>query len=235
MISDVEVLTAGRSADLRDAVHAMRERWIPRGTEPASFFTLGTPSYLDLAEEPENGYRDRARRTRRLLWEGFGWLYESLSAVLAEHLQAPVRYAENLALPGFHVWLSEAVFTKPQAPVHFDLQYKAFEWPPGTDISRLLSFTLPVRLPRAGGGLNVWDATYEQFQTALRRGWIEGAADLQRFHTRTYVPYTVGRMVIHSGHILHQVAPTSRVEPDDERLTLQGHGIWCDDRWILYW
>lgn len=236
VMESLAVLTAEESAAVRRRVHELREHWIPRGPAPASFFTLGTPSYLDLAENPETGeYHARAAATRALLLERFGRLYERLAAALAGHLGAPAEYAGDLALPGFHIWLAPAVFTKPKAPVHFDLQYRAFDWPPGTDLDRLLSFTLPLRLPRAGGGLNVWDATYARFQEALGRGWIEGAADLRRFCKHTYVPYTVGVMALHSGHILHQVAPTSRVEPDDERLTLQGHGVWSAGRWLLYW
>ncbi|MET8155853.1 hypothetical protein ABZT47_05730 [Sphaerisporangium sp. NPDC005289] len=235
-MESVPVLTGEQSAAVRDTVHDLRDHWLPRGPEPTAFFTLGPPSYLDLAQDPRAGeYRARARAARPVLRERFGWLYERLAEVLGEHLGSPVCYPEDLALPGFHVWLAAAVFTKPRAPIHFDLQYRAFDWPPGTDLERLLSFTLPIRLPVAGGGLNVWDATYEQFQLARRRGWVEGATDLLRFHTRTYVPYTVGTMAVHSGHILHQVAPVGQVEPDDERLTLQGHGVWCAGRWLLYW
>ncbi|MEV7523549.1 hypothetical protein [Streptomyces sp. NPDC091371] len=236
MIDRLTVLTEAESDALRETVHGLREHWIPRGAEPASFFTLGTPSYLDLAENPDVGdYQKRADTSRPLLWEAFGGLYERLADLLEGHLGAPVHYPGHLAMPGFHVWLSAAVFTKPKAPVHFDMQYRAFSWPPGTDLTRLVSFTLPVRLPAAGGGLNVWDADYEDFRRAAGKGWIESAADLKRFHTKHYVPYTPGQMVIHSGHTLHQVAPSSRVEPDDERLTLQGHGVWSAGRWLLYW
>ncbi|MBF6047968.1 hypothetical protein GO001_22560 [Streptomyces sp. NRRL B-1677] len=236
MIDRLTVLTEAGSAAVREDVHALRRHWIPRGAEPAAFFTLGTPSYLDLAGDPEEGdYRNRAGASRPVLWESFGGLYTRLADLLGEHLGAPVRYPEDLALPGFHVWLAAAVFTKPKAPVHFDMQYKAFTWPPGTDLSRLLSFTLPIRLPAAGGGLNVWDATYEEFRHAREKGWVEAAADLKRFHTMQYVPYEAGQMVIHSGHTLHQVAPSAGVAPDDERLTLQGHGVWRDGTWLLYW
>ncbi|MFF7393424.1 hypothetical protein ACFZAE_33915 [Streptomyces scabiei] len=236
MIDRLTVLTEADSAVLRDTVHGLREHWIPRGAEPAAFFTLGTPSYLDLAENPDTGdYRKRADASKAVLWESFGPLYERLADLLGRHLDAPVHYPEHLALPGFHVWLAAAVFTRAKAPVHFDMQYKAFTWPPGTDLSRLLSFTLPIRLPAAGGGLNVWDASHEDFRRALEKGWVDDAADLKRFHALHYVPYKAGEMVIHSGHILHQVAPSTRVEADDERLTLQGHGVWCDGRWLLYW
>ncbi|MFF9621211.1 hypothetical protein [Streptomyces griseosporeus] len=236
MIDRLTVLTAAESAALRDAVHALRPHWTARGREPASFFTLGAPSYLDLAGNPDGGpYQARADASRPLLWEAFGELYTRLAKLLEQHLGAPAEYPGHLALPGFHVWLAPAVFTRPKAPVHFDMQYRAFDWPEGTDLTRLLSFTLPVRLPAAGGGLNVWDATYDHFRHAVAKGWAESAADLKRFHRHQYVPYTEGEMVMHSGHTLHQVAPSPRVEPDDERLTLQGHGVWCDGRWLLYW
>ncbi|MGW7425589.1 hypothetical protein ACWGJB_37120 [Streptomyces sp. NPDC054813] len=103
-------------------------------------------------------------------------------------------YPEHLGLPGFHVWLSAAAFTKPIAPLHFDLQYRSISWPRGADLTRHISFTLSVRLPSAGGGLNIWDVSHEQFRHALAKGWVESVADLKRF--------------------------------DDERLTLQGHGVW---------
>lgn len=132
MIDSLEVLTAASSAELRDAVHGLRRHWTPRGPEPVAFFTLGAPSYLDLAPDPESAvYQRRAQASRPLLRDSFDWLYTRLSKLLGEHLGAPVTYAEHLGLPGFHVWLSAAVFTKPVAPLHFDLQYQSISWPPG--------------------------------------------------------------------------------------------------------
>jgi hypothetical protein len=233
VITSLDVLTGEQILGVRKAVHSLRSSWIPRGS---AFFTLGTPSYLDLAENPQTGdYHRRTYEYWSLLRERFDWLYQLIQDRLEEHLGAPARYREDLSLPGFHVWLAPAVFTKPRAPIHFDLQHLAFDWPPGTDPSRVLSYTLPIRLPVAGGGLNTWQATYDDFQHAMERGWIESANDLRRFYELRYVPYTVGQMVVHSGHLLHQVAPTSTVLPDDERLTLQGHAIWSVDRWLLYW
>ncbi|MEU6671985.1 hypothetical protein [Streptomyces sp. NPDC046727] len=236
MITELPLLSAEDTEDVRGRVHALREHWISRGGEPPAFLTLGTPSYLDVAERPETGHYERhGVAARPLLLEHFQDLYDLIGKALTDHLDAPVRYPDHLALPGFHIWLEAAIFTRPQAPVHFDLQYQAFDWPPGTDTDQLLSFTLPLRVPAAGGGLNLWEATYQDFRRSLARGWVESAADLQRFHTKRYVPYTPGRLYVHSGHVLHQVAPSGSVQPGDERLTLQGHGVRCADHWLLYW
>jgi hypothetical protein len=236
VIDELPLLTSTCTADLSDRVHRLRDHWVPRGPEPASFYTLGTPSYLDVAEDPATGYYEKhGVAARPMLQQHFGDLYEQVKAALSAHLDAVVQYAGHLALPGFHIWLEGAIFTRPEAPIHFDLQHQAFEWPPGADTSRQVSFTLPLRLPVAGGGLNLWDVTYDDFRRSRDRGWVEGASDLPRFYPKRYVAYRTGSLFVHSGHTLHQVAPSSRVEPGDERLTFQGHGVWSGSTWLLYW
>jgi hypothetical protein len=34
---------------------------------------------------------------------------------------------------------------------------------------------------------------------------------------------------------LCQIAAVDRAYPDDERITLQGHGLYCDGAWTIYW
>jgi len=53
--------------------------------------------------------------------------------------------------------------------------------------------------------------------------------------TARHHAYQPGTLVLHSGHMLHQIAPVPSVEPDDERIALQGHGIFYDGGWKLYW
>ncbi|MCM3921016.1 hypothetical protein ND748_04905 [Frankia sp. AiPs1] len=232
-ISTVRLLSVQEAEEVRDAVYRERPSWIERG---AGFHTLGTPSYLDLTPNSQAGdYHDRAARHRPLLWDRFGWLYNRLGAALVDILDAPVRYTERYALPGFHVWFTEAVFTRPRASVHFDLQYRLFDWPGEVDASRVFSFTLPLRVPAAGGGLNTWPVSHATFLSAMRRDLIDSVGDLRRFHPLQYVPYSPGELVVHSGLLLHQIAPSVSVRPGDERLTLQGHGIWSGDSWLLYW
>src|SRR5262249_24233555 len=152
VITALPLLTAEQIETVRAAVHDLRDQWIPRGPEPASFFTLGTASYLDVGRGPQDGpYQERRITARRQLWARFGWLYELVGEALEKHMRAGVSYPGHLAPPGFHIWLEGAIFTKPRASIHYDLQYQLLDWPPGTDTGRLLSFTLPIRLPRVGG------------------------------------------------------------------------------------
>jgi hypothetical protein len=59
--------------------------------------------------------------------------------------------------------------------------------------------------------------------------------EIAQSRTRTFHPYTPGVLMLHSGHTLHQIAAVDQVYPDDERITLQGHGLYCDGAWTIYW
>ena len=76
-----------------------------------------------------------------------------------------------------------------------------------------MSFTLAVALPQSGGGLNVRENRKQV----------------------THIPYHAGRLVLHRGDVLHQIAPTPQVRAGDERITLQGHGVLYRGVWHFYW
>jgi hypothetical protein len=48
------------------------------------------------------------------------------------------------------------------------------------------------------------------------------------------VPYKVGQLFYHTGHVLHQIVPGYKLDVEDRRITLQGHGVKCDGVWQLY-
>jgi len=74
----------------------------------------------------------------------------------------------------------------------------------------VITFTLPLSLPE-GSGLHMWQGD-----------------------VKTFYPYEVGQLVIHSGLLTHQAVLrcAGRVSP---RVTLQGHGVQRNNNIALYW
>lgn len=234
MITSLGLLAADECRRVEVQIKELRDLWIPRGPAGTSFFTLGAASYLDELSD----YRMHAERLNPVLCDRFTWLYSRVVDFLSRRLRAPVAFADGLAVPGFHIWLNRAIFVSPVASVHFDLQYQR-TWPEtatGVDYDHPLSFTLPIRLPRRGGGLNVWDVDYARFRQFLNR--IDGRVtptDLVALLERIRHPYTPGAIAMHSGHLMHQIGEIDDVTPEDERITLQGHGLCQHGEWKLYW
>jgi hypothetical protein len=234
-----EVITTEQCAEIYSIIQSLKELWIPRGESPAAFFTLGTASYLDFLNEPNlaGEYYTRAKKYNSLMQKHFGWLYELLKASLEHQLGTPISYKQDFAMPGFHIWQTPAIITKPTASIHFDLQYQNLNWQnqEKIDFSHTISFTLPIKLPKGGGGLNVWDLNYEEYINPANQNAPGEIEVMKRFRNKTLHPYKVGNIVLHGGHTLHQIAAIAQVYPEDERITLQGHGLYIDGEWQLYW
>jgi hypothetical protein len=125
-----------------------------RGSAEYPYYTVGAASYIDaVSRTPPPRYSEILVETNPVLREHFHWLYARLMYKLSVHLQAVVQTADELALPGFHVWQGLSVPTS-SLSIHFDLQYMSIPWPDvsRSDCSRPLSFTLPIALPQGGGG-----------------------------------------------------------------------------------
>lgn len=184
---------------------------------------------MDLApsQDPSSTYDGPATATNAELRSDFPDVYDALAGTLAAALGIPVRYAEDLALPGFHVWVGTGIPRQPVASVHFDLQYlRIVERPAYARATGTISFTLPVRLPAAGSSLRVWpDARYPAWSG--RPAW--------QLPDPVVLPYSVGVALVHTGHVLHQIGVTPTVTEDDVRITLQGHGLVIDDGLVCYW
>lgn len=224
------LLDAAVCAATVETVFALQAHWIQR--HPAApFFTLGAASYLDAADaEGRAAYEARAAHDAPVLDGAFGELYAQVAAALTARLDEPVGLAPRQARPGFHVFLAHPAFQQPVARVHCDLQHELLDWggqvPDGT-----LSFTLAVELPADGGGMDVW--------ALAQADWVAATPPerLQALKTapRRDLAYQVGDLVLHSGELVHRIAATPVLRPEDRRITLQGHGVRLDGRWLLYW
>jgi hypothetical protein len=226
-LGEIDVLSAAECDAVAEDVLSERGRWTPR-SPTGLFATLGVNAYMDLASaaDAEASYFGPARDSNRVL-QRFAGVHGQLARALEREIGLPVRYADDLAVPGFHIWDGAGIPTRPRASIHFDLQYQLLLSRPGyARASGTVSFTLPVRLPAAGSSLRVWPCRYPEDVArlpAIRRTEPE------------IVPYQAGHAIVHSGHVLHQVGVTPSVRPDDVRITLQGHGLVVDDQLVLYW
>jgi hypothetical protein len=230
-------------------IYAQRTRWRARIlNDQPPFYTLGAASYLDLGFTA--GSIDDYLSDAGSLWQ---WAGESVLAVidrvrarLADQLEQPVEYPPTLPSPGFHIFIGRAIprvdcggKREDCGSCHFDLQHEFIPWArwyTNVDVENTISFTLPLNLPAAGGGLIIWESlSLERMRDYIRKdriGEIESAAHAT---PGTTLRYAVGRLVLHNGHMFHQMAGVPKISVRDERITLQGHGVLADGVWRLYW
>lgn len=231
MISELDFLTREEATNTLEKVRALKARWIDRSHGFYPFYTLGANLYIDSSEDDESQYRRMAEEHNPILKENFQNLYDKLFALLQEAYKVPVTFVEGFAQPGFHIFLASKVFYEKGGSTHFDMQYQKIKWPyANVDYDTPISFTVPISLPKAGAGLEYWDITQDMVQK------MSGAEfNKARAVPPHYFGYSLGKMVLHQGLILHQIAPTKEIHPGDARITLQGHGLLCDGALRLYW
>lgn len=180
-------------------------------------------------------------------------IYQKIFIFLESHLGKEVTMLDDLAYPGFHILtynkncelVTNSLHIDDQYYYHMDLLRKKFNQ---VDDQRFLSFTVAIQMPKNGSGLYIWPI----------EGWeklnLEEAAnkymDLQvmknnliDFDRKKYeeefkpeiVRYEEGKIIFYVGNLLHEMMPfIGPSYEDDYRITLQGHGILCDNKWIVY-
>ena len=96
------------------------------------------------------------------------------------------------------------------------------DWESNCDFNNSISFTMAVCLPKASSGLYVFDANSNDSRTIAIKS------------NRSFIEYKIGKIVLHDGHNWHIMAP-SKINKNEYRITLQGHGIKCNNKWFIYW
>jgi len=213
-------------------------------TRKRGLSTLGAAAYIDAppasagdifaAQETTAGqYAQQFTRSNPILAEHFQPLYQQLLDTLGEVLQAPVSFASDKALPGFHIFEYAPENAHAGSHVaHFDRQYETLDWQGPIDhkSTPTISFTLPLRLPGSGGGLMVWEVMLDDVLNMDKEATRTAIKQAQRQR----VNYQVGELVIHPGHALHMIYPWQS-KTDEQRITLQGHCIMINNQWLAYW
>ena len=238
----IQILTSDSCKEIAETVNELKDHWISR--HDFGFYSLGAAAYLDappqktiemfeLAGPAENQYMENVARYNGLLWEHFSELYKIVKDALSTIFDSDVEYAVDKALPGFHIFNHNIAHAKSSAHVpHYDGQYEGLDW--GQEVTGLnaktFSFTLPIKLPVVGGGIYFWPVQLEEVLQLSK----SDALNLVKAAKSQRVSYSPGELVCHPGHQLHRIAPWKSV-PEDQRMTLQGHGLYLDGCWQLYW
>lgn len=232
VLSEHDFLSPEECLQAKNRIHELEKLWINRAAGFLPFFTLGTASYMDCSGKDDSVYRKYAQQYNPLLKEHFSFVYDRLLEVLSKLIDVPIVYEEELGIPGFHIFLGCKTFEQPIASTHFDLQYKSINWKyKDIDYDHPISFTCPVSLPKTGSGLNYWDITRADVKDLSEEDFNK----VRESKEKLFFPYHLGKLVLHNGLILHQIAPSKDLTSEDERITLQGHGLICDGSMRLYW
>lgn len=229
-IQTTSIFSEKECEEVRNTIYELQEYWMQRHAI-APFFTLGTASYLDAKKDKKN-YYSQAQHFNLILQKELSWFYEKLVTILGKLLNDSACYLDKAGLPGFHIYKSHKFFELPVTSVHCDLQYQNLDWKiEETDFTQPISYTMAIALPHSGGGLNTWDIDYEE----IRGKAPEYLKQLLQIREKTYLAYEIGKLVLHSGHKVHQAAPGKDLQDGDDRITLQGHALFSRGSWQLYW
>ncbi len=226
------ILSTEECEQVSETVIGLREHWVQRH-QKSIFYSLGAASYMDASQGRFHEYREKTKLYNPVLETHFDWLYKRLAQKFSEHLGEPCRYDAALSYPGFHIFIGDGR-TEGAASRHYDLQYDNIDWSSygQVQLSRQLSYTLALRLPASGSGLYVWNVNDRALRTLSPE---ERKRHLEQNQTPAYEGYETGQMVVHNGHYLHQIARLRQMLEGQQRITLQGHAVWTESGWILYW
>jgi hypothetical protein len=185
--------------------------------------TIGEPFYRNRGRFDH--YVACARAEGHALYRHFRLVHERVAAFFEDRYALPVVYAEELAVPGFHLfgfatpgdyegggWHVDALET--QVP---SLAAR------GSGVTAVVNFTVPFVLPDGGSGLDL-----EADVPGLAPGRRGGGQPVT-------VPYRTGTMVFSESELWHRISGSRCLSPDQRRVTYQGHGVCLDGRWILFW
>lgn len=211
--------------------------------------TLGVASYLDVphptaikfynaADGTLSSYIKKAAQVNPLLINHFEKIYETLCDFFSQRFNVKCCLHKIAGIPGFHIYENHPSFSYQSSHVpHFDKQYEMLyplfltKSAQVDYMGKTISFTLPIKLPGCQSGIRFWDLHYQDVQEKNSAKLITDLSEMKPY----ILQYSVGDLVYHSGHFLHQIKAWSTIINDVPRVTLQGHGLFYNNQLHLYW
>lgn len=218
-----EILSAAEVGNVVDAVNEARDiLWQGKWDWPDyRMFTIGEPLYQNC--QRLRTYHESARRLNHEIFERFSDLYERLALFFEGRYGSSVLFAEELAIPGFHIYEYNSAGEYDAGSWHFDRGYMSLPVISNAQerVRGIVNFTLPLEVPSGGTTLETCDRQ-------------PGDAECDEYAC-TAVPYEPGKMVFSEKHYWHRMGPSICLAQRERRITLQGHGINVQGRWVLFW
>jgi hypothetical protein len=183
--------------------------------------TIGEPLYRN--RERLDYYTRCARRDNRRLYRHFRFAHDAVAAFFERRYQAPVVFAEELAVPGFHVFEYQRAGAHDGGSWHFDMLHQQVPYfvANAGEVAGVVNFTLPVEVPGGGTGMDLCDD--EPGAVHLGTGTPVRAA------------YEPGVLVFTEREYWHRIGGSTCLRDGERRVTLQGHGVHFRGRWVLFW
>jgi len=183
--------------------------------------TIGEPLYRNRARP--DYYAECARADNRRLYRHFRWVYEKVAEFFEQRYRAPVVFAEELALPGFHLFEYLRAGRYEGGSWHFDLLHRQVPFLAAhhDEIQAIVNFTLPVEVPSGGTGMDLVD---DEPGAAVPGAGVGLAA-----------PYAPGVLVFNEREYWHRIGASTCLHDGERRVTLQGHGVRFRGRLLLFW
>ena len=173
----------------------MKAMWISRSKD-YPFFTLGRGAYLDGKTKE---YYKNLPAENEMMVQTFTELYTEVGEALNSVFGEDIYLTSQLRVPGFHIFPSDKKFLKITGNWHQDHPHVTL----GLEDVDSYAFTLAIKLPKSGGGMDYID----------------------EFHQRQHLAYNEKDLVIHNGQTIHRIAGMKEYTPNEYRITLQGHII----------
>lgn len=228
-----------------------QDQWENRSPAGNFFMSYGALTYLDaqsgVANDPEYdkfkknhdstqfGYTAKAKYFNEMLAKNFGWMYAKIKMYYVERFEKKVVFKG--ALPGFHIFQTAEQlnhdYVKNLATIHVDKPFTCHEW--GSDLVSASSFTIAVKLPKCGAGLNIWldDSIFDNINTVYYHN-MSKEEQLSVSKEAKYLPYKLGHMYEQTGFTRHQITLAGDAEKGERRITVQGHLVETTNEIIIY-
>jgi len=149
----------------------------------------------------------RVKISNQIMRQQFGTYYDCVQSRLSEYYGEQCIYAENLQLPGFHVYTNSSTSELARYSIvnyhqdRFD-QLESLGWAGSID-----SWIIPLEIPRGGSGLQ-WSQGIHQYQP--------------------------GQLIMWPGRLRHTIAGFE-LEPGEARITGQMHVVHDHKGLVIFW